>query len=256
MNPFDDTFNGLPLERNFVYDLHQREFVKNVPGGKQSVRIPRRDRPLQFLSVQQLRFDPTPQFFAGCRRYGWLRRMMIPIACERRRAFAVPSTVASRDKIRHAAGFGEGVVGDAVEEHVTEFGHFSQSDTQQCRFRVGPQPDPVDETGTERDDVFQGTANFGAGHVRDVIDSKVRRRIEQPTGQLVGRRTEIGRQRRFAHLSFGDFVRDVRAHQYPAREVVPHRVGYALADQYRLSRFFAKIDPFDQGYAPTGRMRR
>jgi len=37
VDPFDNTFHGLPLERNFVYDLHQWEFVKHVPGGKQFV---------------------------------------------------------------------------------------------------------------------------------------------------------------------------------------------------------------------------
>ncbi|VEU40345.1 unnamed protein product [Pseudo-nitzschia multistriata] len=124
---------------------------------------------------------------------------------------------------------------------MAKLGHLSQAHPQKGGFGVSAQTYTIDKTGAESNDVFQSTADFGAGNIRDVLHAKVWRRIKELPCHFVGRRTKVAGKSRFAHLALGDFRRHVGSHEDTTRKVVSHGFGDAPRNENRLTGFFAKV---------------
>lgn len=154
---------------------------------------------------------------------------------------AIASAVAGGDEIGHAARFHESVVLYSIEEHLAELGHLAQTDAKEGGLGIATEVEPVDKTGTESDDVLERAANFGTGHVADVLDTERRRVVKDLTSQLVGRRTKVGGQGGLAHLTEGHLGSNVGAHEDTALEVISHGLLDGAADEDRILGVGAEV---------------
>mmetsp|Transcript_11922 Transcript_11922/g.27635 ORF Transcript_11922/g.27635 Transcript_11922/m.27635 type:complete len:503 (+) Transcript_11922:845-2353(+) len=259
----DDAFDGPSLEGNLVDDLDEGKVVDHVLRRDELVGVSRRDGALEFLSVEKVGLDFVPESPDVLVRLLLLVVVVLVVVTiavaspgpgKGLRALAVPSAVAGGDEVGHPTGFRKGVVSDPIEEHVAELGHLPESHPQERRLGVPPEAYAVDESGAEGYDVLEGPADLGTRHVRDVLDAKVGRAVEEEPRHLVGRGAKVRGEGRLAHLALGDLGGDVGSHENAAGKVVAHGLGDSPGNENGRSRLFAKVDPLDETDSPAGRM--
>ena len=234
-NSLNNALDGFALERNLVNNLDEWKVVDDIPRRNELIGVFGGNGPLEFLAVEKIGLDLVPQARA------LLGVDVIAGPGKGLGALAVPTTVTGRNEVGHATGFRKGIVPDPVKEHVAKLGHLSEAHPQQGGLGVPPEADPVDESRPQGNHVLEGPADLGTGHVRNVLDPKVRRAVKELPGHLVGGGTKVGGKGGLAHLSLGDLRGHVSAHEDAAGKVVSHGFGNAPGDEDGRSRLFAKV---------------